>query len=173
MRTLTFRGFLREYIKELSFCHSTNLTKLVRELPHNQRLKEPLILYSIYFDKHSILKEISNNHELIEFTNKYQKEELTNYLSQLSEDIEVEFIKVWKSYLSKRNKPQNINHTKELILNKVNENKKLRNISNYRIYKDLNLNHGNINSWLKNGECDKVSLETARKVLKYTEDFKV
>jgi hypothetical protein len=58
-------------------------------------------------------------------------------------------------------------------MRKVNDYKKLKNITNYRIYTDLKLNHGNINSWLKNGDCDKVSLETARRVLKYTEELKV
>jgi len=174
MRTLTFRGFLKEYIKELSLCRSTNLTKIVNELHRNPRLREPVILYSILFDKQSILLEkIKDDDKIIVLINKYDKDSLLNNLSNYSEDLEVEFIKVWKSYISKRNKPQNVNHTKELILNKIYENKKIKNISNYRIYKDLNLNHGNINSWLKNGECDKVSLETARKVLKYTEELKV
>ncbi len=58
------------------------------------------------------------------------------------------------------------------MLNIVYEYKKLKNISNYRINTNLGLNHGNINAWLKNGECDKLSLETAGKVLRYFEELK-
>lgn len=174
MRELTFKGFLREYVKELSFCHSTNLTKLTNELQRNPRLREPLILYSVFYDKQFILKEkLKDDHEYLTLISKYQKEELINQLNNNSEDLSTDFIKVWKSYLSERHKPQSINHTKELIMRKVNDYKKIKNITNYRIYTDLKLNHGNINSWLKNGECDKVSLETARRVLKYTEELKV
>jgi len=174
MRELTFKGFLREYVKELSFCHSTNLSKLTNELKINPRLREPLILYSIFFDKQFILKEkLKDDHEFITLISKYQKEDLLSHLNKKSEDLSVDLIKVWKSYLSERNKPQSVNHTKELILKKVNDYKRLKNISNYRIYTDLKLNHGNINTWLKNGDCDKVSLETARRVLKYTEELKV
>ena len=42
-------------------------------------------------------------------------------------------------------------------------------LSNYRIYTDLKLNPGNLNAWLKHGNCDKVSLETARQTLRYME----
>ena len=98
---------------------------------------------------------------------------LNDLLDSNKSSLKNEYIKVWKSYISKRNKLQSTNHTKQLILNKVIEYKELKNISNYRIYTDLNLNHGNINAWLKHGECDKVSLDTARKVLKYIEEVKI
>mgnify|MGYP007101856538 CR=1 FL=1 len=39
--------------------------------------------------------------------------------------------------------------------------------SNYRIYKDLDLNPGNINSWLKDGDGTKVSFHTAERILDY------
>ena len=44
-----------------------------------------------------------------------------------------------------------------------------RRFSNYRIYTDLHLNPGNLNAWLKHGDCGKVSLKTARSVLRYAE----
>ena len=42
-------------------------------------------------------------------------------------------------------------------------------VTNYRIYTDLRLNPGNLNAWLKHGDSDKVSLDTARKTLRYVE----
>lgn len=174
MRELTFRGFLREYVKELSFCNSTNLSKLANELPNNPRLREPVILYSIFTDKQEILaQELNNDKEFEDLIINYQKDDLIEELNETNGHLSIGYMKVWKSYLTKKNKPQNENHTKELILRRVLENKSVKKISNYRIYTDLNLNHGNINAWLKNGECEKVSLETAKKVLKYTEALKI
>lgn len=174
MRELTFQGFLKNYIKELSISNSLDSNKLVLEIQKNPRLKEPLYLYSIVSNRQSRLKQLLENN--VDYNNLLRmliNHNLYDLLDSNKSNLGNEYIKVWKSYLSKRNKPQSINHTKGLILNKVNENKKLKNISNYRIYTDLKLNHGNINAWLKNGECDKVSLETARKVLKYVEEVKV
>lgn len=53
MKVLTFQGFLREYVKELLFSKSINLSKLANELPTNQRLREPAFLNSILSDKQS------------------------------------------------------------------------------------------------------------------------
>lgn len=171
MRELTFRGFLREYVKELSFCNSANISKLANEIPTNPRLREPVFLYSIFTDKQELLaQELDNDREYKELVNNYQKDDLITLLSESRNNLSIEYIKVWKSFLTKKNKPQNDYHTKQLILKRVIDDKKHKMISNYRIYTDLNLNHGNINAWLKNGECAKVSLETARKILKYTQD---
>lgn len=147
---------------------------MVNELPTNPRLREPVILYSIFTDKQEILaQELNNDKEFKDLINNYQKDELIKVLNETNSHLIIGYMKVWKSYLTKKNKPQNDNHTKELILRRVLEYKSVKKISNYRIYTDLNLNHGNINAWLKNGECEKVSLETARKVLKYAEDLKI
>lgn len=173
MRELTFQGFLKNYIKELSISNSLDFNKLVLEIQKNPRIKEPLYLYSIVSNKQTKLKQLlENNIDYNNFMQMLINHNLYDLLDSNRSKLKIEYIKVWKSYLSKRNRPQSINHTKELILNKVNEYKKLKNISNYRIYTDLKLNNGNINAWLKNGECDKVSLETARKVLKYLEELK-
>ena len=174
MRELTFPGFLKEYVKELSFCNSTNLSKLINEFPTNPRLREPVILYSIFTDKQDKLdQELNNDKEFEDLISSYQKVDLINILSNTNNSLGIGYKKVWKSFLAKKNKPKNDYHTKELILRRVLEYKNVKKISNYRIYTDLKLNHGNINAWLKNSECDKVSLETARKILKYTEDLKV
>ena len=39
--------------------------------------------------------------------------------------------------------------------------------TNYRIYTDLKLNPGNVNSWLKNGDSSKVSYRNAERILNY------
>ena len=42
-----------------------------------------------------------------------------------------------------------------------------KNVSTYRVYTDLGLNHGNVNAYLKYGDISNVSLEVAEKVLEY------
>lgn len=174
MRELTFLGFLKVYVKELSFCNSTNLTKLINELPTNPRLREPVFLYSILSNKQSMLaQKLNNDREFEVLIKSYQKDKLIDVLSETNSHLSMGYMKVWKSFLTKKNKPQNDNHTKELILKRVIEYKNDKKISNYRIYSDLNLNQGNINAWLKNGESDKVSIEIAREILKYVKDFEI
>lgn len=174
MRELTFQGFLKNYIKKLSISNSLDFNKLVLEIQKNPRIKEPLYLYSVVSNKQTRLKQLlESNVDYINFKHMIINHNLYDLLDSNKSSLKNEYIKVWKSYISKRNKLQSTNHTKQLILNKVIEYKELKNISNYRIYTDLNLNHGNINAWLKHGECDKVSLDTARKVLKYIEEVKI
>ena len=52
---------------------------------------------------------------------------------------------------------------------KVKRLQEKKGAANYRIYTDLRLNLGNLNTWLKHGDSDKVSLETARRTLRYVE----
>jgi hypothetical protein len=42
-------------------------------------------------------------------------------------------------------------------------------VTNYRLYADLGLNHGNMNAWLKSGDPKKVSLDVARRAVEYLE----
>jgi hypothetical protein len=174
MRELTFVGFLKRYIKELSLNNSTNLSKLAQELSDNPRLREPLFLYVVFIDRQkTIRQELINDKEYSSFIKRYDKKILLELLNESSKELKEEYLKVWKSYLTEKNKPESDYHTKELILKNVLKLKNTKKISNYRIYTQLNLNHGNINAWLKNGECNKVSLEIARKVLRFTQDFDI
>jgi hypothetical protein len=174
MRELTFVGFLKRYIKRLSYNNSINLSKLAQELSVNPRLREPLFLYSVLIDRQkTIMQELINDKEYINFIKKYDKKILIELLNESNKELKEEYLKVWRSYLSERNKPESDYHTKELILKNVLMLKNTKKISNYRIYTQLKLNHGNINAWLKNGECNKVSLEIARKILRFTQDFNI
>ena len=54
---------------------------------------------------------------------------------------------------------------------KISEVKKAKSVSNYRIYKEMNLNPGNVNAFLKNEDTSKVSLDTARKILAFVNEY--
>ena len=45
-------------------------------------------------------------------------------------------------------------------------------ITNYAVYKALNLNPGNTNAFLKNGDVSKLSLDTVRRILEYVNQYR-
>lgn len=76
-------------------------------------------------------------------------------------------IKVWNSFQVRRNRPQNDDALEAAMREKILQLQKAKSCSNYRLYRDLKLNTGNINSWLKNGDSSKVSYQTAQRIITY------
>ena len=174
MRELTFRGFLTKYVKRLSVQDTNSLYKLAAEASgNNPRLREPLLLYAVYSEKQSMLLQATKDpalHESYRFVvSQYDVDTMTELLEVASPVLPAEYHKVWRSYLTLKNRGQADNHTKELMRQKVKRLQEKYGVTNYRIYTDLKLNPGNLNAWLKHGDGDKVSLETARRTLRYVE----
>ena len=178
MRELTFRGFLTQYVKQLSAEKTNSLYKLAAEASNNNpRLREPLFLYAVYSQKEKVLlqatKESALYAEYDRLVSLYKADRMTELLEQASPLLPAEYHKVWRSYQSRKNRGQADEHTKELMWQKVKRLQEKNGVTNYRIYTDLKLNPGNLNAWLKHGNSDKVSLETARKTLRYVESCSV
>ena len=55
MRKLTFEGFLKQYVAELSGVQTASIHRLADCLSENPRLKEPLFLYALAYDKVDLL----------------------------------------------------------------------------------------------------------------------
>ena len=51
------------------------------------------------------------------------------------------------------------------------EVKEVKCVTDYCIYKQLELNPGNVNAFLKNGDVSKVSLDTVRKILSFVNEY--
>ena len=174
MRELTFRGFLTQYVKRLSEQETNSLSKLAAEAGRgNPRLCEPLVLYAVYSGKQNMLLQVTKDSAMYESFNlvvsRYDADALTVLFETESPALPAEYHKVWRSYLSQKNRPQTDSYTKELMRQKVKRLQEKYGATNYRIYTDLKLNPGNLNAWLKHGDGDKVSLETARMTLRYVE----
>lgn len=174
MRELTFRGFLTQYVKRLSVQDTNSLYKLAAEASgSNPRLREPLLLYAVYSEKQDVLLQATKDLALYESYRtvvlQYDANAMTELLEAASPALPAEYHKVWRSYLTTKNRGQADNHTKELMRQKVKRLQEKYGVTNYRIYTDLKLNPGNLNAWLKHGDSDKVSLETARRTLRYVE----
>ncbi|MFB0921470.1 MAG: transcriptional regulator [Oscillospiraceae bacterium] len=175
MRELTFTGFLKSYVRSLSEAETNSLYKLANEAANkNPRLREPLLLYAKFTDSTDVLLRAAQKTALYseykDLAYKYDKAGFEAALQDSSSHLPDEYKKVWRSYLSKKNQLQNDNHTKELLRNKVVKLQKANGVSNYRLYADLRLNPGNFNAWLKYGDPSKVSLDTARRTVKYLEN---
>ena len=61
MRKLTFEGFLKQYVTELSGVQTASIHKLADCLQDNPRLKEPLYLHALAFDKVDLLLRSMSN----------------------------------------------------------------------------------------------------------------
>ena len=82
-----------------------------------------------------------------------------------------EYLKVWNFFKTRRNRPKNEDALKAAMREKIIRLQKDKNCSNYRLYKDLKLNPGNINCWLKNGDGSKVSYQTAQRIITYVMQY--
>ena len=176
MRELTFRGFLTQYVRELSLEKTNSLYKLVKEAcTVNVRLKEPLLLYALFASKADVLLQAAKNTDLQAevqtLLEQYSVDEMEKALQAQCERLPDAYHKVWRSYLSVKNRVHTEADTKELMRKKLLRLQGKNGVSNYRIYTDLQLNPGNVNAWLKHGNSEKVSLDNARMMLRYVEQY--
>ena len=170
MRKLTFKGFLASYVKELSCAGTLNLRTLAAEAAStNFRLRAPLLLYAVVHEKAALLQkqliEINCADELLQTLELLAASNVKELLEQGK--LPEAHLKVWNSFQVRRNRPQNDDALKAAMREKILQLQKAKNCSNYRLYKDLKLNPGNINSWLKNGDGSKVSYQTAQRIITY------
>lgn len=163
MRELTLKGYFEKQLCELSDCKSKSLYKFARLAQNNARLKGVLCLYlSLYVDnklKNQLTKRFPY---LLADCEKLYGKSPDDFDDSLSE-----YRTIYENYLNRKNTKQSDNKLKELMQKRIVELKTEKGISNYRIYKALNLNPGNVNAFLKNADVSKVGLNTVRKMLAY------
>ena len=166
MRELTLKGYLEQQLCELSDFKSKSLYKFASLAQNNARLKDVLCLYiSLYVDD-----KLKN-----QLTKKFTYlsadcERLSGKSPDSFDDSLSEYRTIYENYLNRKNTKQSDNKLKELMRKRIVELKTEKGISNYRIYKALNLNPGNVNAFLKNADVSKVGLNTVRKMLVYVSE---
>lgn len=175
MRKLTFEGFLKQYVAELSGTQTASVHKLADCLHENPRLKEPLYLYALAFDKVNLLLRYTKGNDCFaeyeQLSNCYSLAQMLLLLEKQSPELPEGYRKVWRSYCSVRDAVLADNDTKELIHRRVLELQQKKKLTNYRIYTDLRLNPGNVNAWLKHNDSSKMSLDCARQIYKYAKSY--
>ena len=172
MRELTFEGFLKQYVAELAGVQTASIHNLADCLSENPRLKEPLFLYALAFDKVDLLLRYTATSavaaEYEQLSNRYSLAQMLLLLEKQSPELPEGYLKVWRSYCSVRDAILADNDTKELIHRRALELQ--QKLSNYRLYTDLKLNSGNVNAWLKHNDSSKMSLDCARKIYQYAKE---
>lgn len=161
MRELSFKGYLQQQLCELSNHNSKSLYKFAGLAESNARLKNTLCLYLNYYVSEKLKKQLCKK-------NSYLKEECDRLNGVAVEDLALsEHKTIYENYLNYKNRKQNEDKIKLLMQKRIVEVQQEKGITNYRIYKALNLNPGNVNAFLKNGDTGKVGLDTVRRMLRY------
>lgn len=169
MRELTFKGYLQQQLCELSDCDSKSLYKFARLAENNARLKDVLCLYIRFYVDEKLRKCLCKKFTyLSESFEMLTNSSLENFNDNLSE-----YKTIYENYLNQKNIKSNEDKIKGIMQKRIVELKAEKGISNYRIYKALNLNPGNINAFLKYGDVSKVGLNTVRKILSFVNQYDV
>jgi len=165
MRQLTLLSYLEEYLKGVSGQKSVSIHKLTILMDKNIRILSPLILYSALTDNKALFNKYTNNkYEMV-----LNKLNANNFLDE--EFQEFDFQKIYSSYQSRINKYNYEKETKKKARDSIVTIMKHKKITNYRIYKDLHLNPGNINDYLTNNNPSKVSLSLAKRIYNYVTNY--
>lgn len=167
MREQLFINFLQDYLQDVSGLQTCNIHKLANEMKKNYRIRDSLILYCALSGDNR--KKILNR-----YTNNKYKEVMSNLNENnfLSDDYEeYEFRKIWNSYQNKIKIVEYDNYIKENARLTILKSMKEKGITNYRVYKDLNLNPGNINDYLTNNNLKKVSVDTVKAIANYVYNY--
>ena len=106
MRKLTFEGFLKQYVAELAGVQTASVHKLADSMAENPRLKEPLFLYALAYDKVDLLLHYTANSTVVaeyeRLSNRYLLAKMLLLLEKQSPELPEGYLKVWRSYCSVR-----------------------------------------------------------------------
>lgn len=173
MQTLTLHGFLKNYLKHLSGMNTGSLSKLSKLALVNPRLQAPMVLYIAVAVPKQQRQRLYKVNPLLEV-------ELRRYFDGVEDDkglvrvlqehsIPNEYQKAYKSYLVVRDRAKHERELKCLVRNKIMELAEEKQISDYRVYKDLGISGGNYHAFVRKGEMGRLGFDKVRQVLEYLE----
>lgn len=173
MRRLAFPAFLGKYMRGLSYSDTASIRALAGEAAHdNPRLREPLYLYALSVGREDMLLKavrgtpLQNEYE--QMSALYSYRDIIQTLENTPEKLPEGYQKVWRSYVCEAEMPERDGRVKQLMRSRILELKNEKGLSVYMICRELGLNRSRVSAWLK-GTSDRVGLNTARRILDYTE----
>ena len=161
MRKQYFINYLKSYLNDVSGLKTANIHKLVLASKKNLRIRDCLILYCGLSSRQQLLNRFTNN----KYKDVLDRLNEDNYLSDEFSDYE--FRKIQNSYENKIKVMEYDDITKLKVHDNTINLMNKKGLTNYRIYKDLGLNPGNVNDYLTNKNIKKVSVDTALKIFEY------
>lgn len=172
MRELTFKGYLLFQIQELSGFKSTSLYAFSQLARNNARLKDALTLYLVMYTEENLRSKLIKKYDYLNSScEKLKGLDDDNAETYLQNDSLSEYRTVYNNFLYQRNRKEQEDRLKVMMYKRISEVKQAKRVTNYRIYKELNLNPGNVNAFLKNEDTSKVSVDTARKILAFVNNY--
>jgi hypothetical protein len=174
MRRLTFEGFLGSYVKYLSGEDTLALPRLVRLLPTEPRLVEPLVLWAAATGRGDRLARLLEDDRAaaseVGLVEKFASEgRLEHALDSGDPALRPEYAKAWRSYVARRDAPARDARLKLDARARVLALKAEKSVSQYRMAKDLGLNPGNLNAFLVQGDPRKLGLDKVFALVRYLE----
>jgi len=173
---LTLRGFLRGYLKHLSGMGTLDIRRLAAAmLDGRSRLAEPLYLHAALCGQTGrLMGAVAGGWAADEYAGlveRYRTEdELLAALAGDAEEMPVRYRKLYKSYAFFRDRAKN---DRAFCLNMRDAISRMlaeQGLSRYRVCRDLGLNAGNVNTYLKNGDARAVSRQTVSRLFAYLRD---
>lgn len=164
MNKILFANYLKKYLFLVSNKKTTSISYLFNASRNNARIIDPLILYCVFNNKTNLLDKYTNKYASL-----YSKIKDANYHFENFKDFD--FVKIYDSFLHESNRINYDNDTKLKMRENILNIKKDKKISNYRIYTDLKLNPGNVNSFIRNKDVSKISLDTTKKIVNYLYNY--
>lgn len=174
MRRLTFKGFLESYVSSLSGEHTLALTRLVELSSSEPRLTEPALLWAAVSGQTDRMCRLLNAHgDLQRECDMLAELSAGGTLEQMlaAEDprLRPEFTKVWRSYVARRDAQMRDAQLKLDARERALALAKSKNVTRYRMAKDLGLNGGNLHAYLVQARTSKLSLDRAVALVRYLE----
>lgn len=172
MRTLSLKSYLEKEMAALSGLNSKSLYRFSAHSENNARLNDTVVLYLMLFVKEDLKRHILNKYPYLrsgcDRLFGITQENLSRFLE---EEKRSEYKTIYENYLNRIGKVDNENNIKQMMHLRITEFQKEKSITNYAIYKNLHLNSGNANAFLKHGDVSKLSLATVRRILEYVNQY--
>jgi hypothetical protein len=172
MRRPNFVGWVSRELKYLSGEDTLNLRRLAwLAQGKTPRLRERVVLYAIATKRIEKLRSYIYDETWMDELDIVEKNLQPGDFNDL-DDTEMNrlpdrYRKAIKSYQVAYNKINVRNSSKHMRWGKTVKLQKMKGVSNADIYRGLDLDAGNINAYLKNGDIDRVSLSTATEIMNH------
>lgn len=171
MRSLTFKGFITRYIKEVSNNNTISVSKLVQEASTtNPKIIEPMLLYVAIKNKSKLFFASTQNSQI----NKKHLEIFEKHLIDISEKdlpkvltvLPAGYMNIYKKYLEAKNKNIANDPAKEHYKDEILKIAKRYNLTISAIAKETGLKRGNSYRFFSKDQDDYLSLALLKKAYK-------
>lgn len=174
MRQLTFVGYLDSYVRYLAGSDTRAVSRLAALARTEPRLTEPLLLWAVKKGHDARLRGVLGERsdlarELGVLVALDGARRLESALAAEDPRLRPEYVKVWRSYVARRDAPARDAELKLEARKRVLALESAKGVTRYRMAKDLGLNPGNLHAFLAQGNPSKLSLDRALELVGYLE----